>query len=377
MPDNTAPARRPDLADLAHEEQDAGATGAHTTDSTSQSSITGRPPVSWSAARAYVLVLTLFALAGGPHLVGAVAAVVQQSGAQVPVEVLRVEEMGRLIGLAGAAVWLPGLILTRPRPHGMERLLRQLTVLVGALAVIVADEAGEFTADRTSTQIAGHLAELVVWVWLCVEVTARCGITLQRLNLARPVRLFRKRTKAKRAQKAQGELVFYAHSAAICASVFLMGILARLPGPVLKGDQATAAGVPDLGPHLAHALWSATVEEVLATAVVVAVLTAARRPLWEVLLVTALMRALPHLYLGLWPALAVLPLGITAGWLYHRYRQVIPLILAHATYNVVNILFGMPPLLGVSVIMLAGVGWSWLETRTVPPRSRSRPTFRG
>ncbi|WP_405958518.1 CPBP family intramembrane glutamic endopeptidase [Streptomyces phaeochromogenes] len=372
MPDNTAPARQPDLADLAHEEQDAGATGAHTTDSTSQSPITGRPPVSWSAARAYVLVLTLFALAGGPHLAGAVAAVVQQSGAEVPIEVLRVEEIGRLVGLAGAALWLLGLILTRPRPQGTGRPWGQVMELAYVLAVIVADEAGEFTAHG-STQIAGHLAELVVWVWLCVEVTARCGITLQRLNLARPDRLVRKRTKAERAQKAQGELVFYAHAAAICASVFLMGVLARLPGPVLKGDQATAAGVPDLGPHLAHALWSATVEEVLATAVAVAVLTAARRPLWEVLLVTASMRALPHLYLGLWPALSVLPLGITAGWLYHRYRRVIPLVLAHATYNVVNILFGMPPLLGVCVIMLAGVGWSWLETRTVPPRSRSRP----
>ncbi|MFD3314741.1 CPBP family intramembrane glutamic endopeptidase [Streptomyces sp. NPDC058656] len=366
MPDNATPVRRPGLDDLPREEQDSSSTGA------SQTSVPGRLPVSWSAARAYVLVLTLFALAGGPHLVGAVAAVVQQSGAEVPVEVLRVEEIGRLVGLAGAGIWLLGLILTRTRPQGTGRPWGQVMELAYVLAVIVADEAGEFTADRTSTQIAGHLAELVVWVWLCVEVTARCGITLQRLNLARPVRLFRKRTKAERAQKAQGELVFYAHAAAICAAMFLMGVLARLPGPVLKGDQATAAGVPDLGPHLAHALWSATVEEVLATAVVVAVLTAARRPLWEVLLVTALMRALPHLYLGLWPALAVLPLGITAGWLYHRYRRVIPLILAHATYNVVNILFGMPPLLGVFVIMLAGVGWSWLETRTTPVAKRTR-----
>ncbi|MEU0649194.1 CPBP family intramembrane glutamic endopeptidase [Streptomyces umbrinus] len=370
MPDNAASARRPDLANLPHEEQDLGTTGAT---GASQPSVTGRLPVSWTTARAYALALTLFALAGGPHLAGALVAFLQLSGAEVPGAGPRLEEIGRLVGLAGAAAWLLGLILTRPRPHGTGWPLRKVTVLVGSLAVIMADEAGEFTADRASTQIAGHLTELVVWLWLCVEVTARCGITLQRLDLARPVRLFRKRTKAERAQRALGDLVFFAHAAAICAAVFLMGVLARLPGPLLKGDQATAAGVPDLGPHLAHALWSATVEEVLATAVVVAVLTAARRPLWEILLITALMRALPHLYLGLWPTVAVLPLGITAGWLYHRYRRVIPLVLAHATYNVVNILFGMPPLLGVCVIMLAGAGWSWLETRTVPPRSRSRP----
>ncbi|MFF3710248.1 CPBP family intramembrane glutamic endopeptidase [Streptomyces phaeochromogenes] len=366
MPDNAAPARQPDLANLPHEEQDLGATGA------SQPSVTGRLPASWTTARAYALALTLFALAGGPHLAGALVAFLQLSGAEVPGAAPRFEEIGRLVGLAGAAAWLLGLILTRPRPQGTGWPLRKVTVLVGSLAVIVADEAGEFTADRASTQIAGHLTELVVWLWLCVEVTARCGITLQRLNLARPVRLFRKRTKAERAQRVLGDLVFFAQAAAICAAVFLMGVLSRLPGPVLKGDQATAAGVPDLGPHLAHALWSATVEEVLATAVIVAVLTAARRPLWEVLLVTALMRALPHLYLGLWPTVAVLPLGITAGWLYHRYRRVIPLVLAHATYNVVNILFGMPPLLGVCVIMLAGVGWSWLETRTTPVAKRTR-----
>ncbi|MEV1083506.1 CPBP family intramembrane glutamic endopeptidase [Streptomyces sp. NPDC050211] len=369
MPDQAAPARRPDPADLSHDEQDAGASGAHTTDSHSQFSAPGRSPASWSAARAYTLVLTLFALAGGPHLAGAAVAVVQQSGGDLPVAALRIEEIGRMAGLAGAAVWLLGLILTRPRPHGPEWPWRQVSALVGALAVIVADEAGEFTAHRASTQIAGHLTELVVWVWLCVELAARCGVTLQRLDLARPV--FRKRTKIERAQKAQGELVFFAHAAAICAAVLLMGVLARLPGPVLKDDQATAAGVPDLGPHLAHALWSATVEEVLATAVVVAVLTAVRRPLWEVLVVTALMRALPHAYLGLWPALAVVPLGITAGWLYHRYRRVVPLVLAHATYNVVSILFGVP-LLGVCVVMLAGAGWCWLEARAAPARGRSR-----
>ncbi|MFE0357531.1 CPBP family intramembrane glutamic endopeptidase [Streptomyces nigra] len=158
-------------------------------------------------------------------------------------------------------------------------------------------------------------------------------------------------------------MVFYAYAAAVCAAVLLLGVLQQLPGPSMEGDQAAAAGVPDLGPHLVHGIWSACVEELLATAVVVAVLTAARRPLWECLVVAALMRTLPHAYLGLWPMLAMLPLGITAGWLYHRYRRVIPLVLAHAAYNTLNSVFGIP-LLPVLALSLAAALWAWRETRT-------------
>ncbi|MFI9755794.1 lysostaphin resistance A-like protein [Streptomyces collinus] len=329
------------------------------------------------------MVLTLLALAVGPHLAGAVVDVVRLSGGSVPDEARRIEDAGRLVGLAGAAVWLLWLILTEAGPAGRQFVFRrgraesagwpwrQVAAFVGALAVIAADENGEF-ASGVSTQIAGHLAELVIWVWLCALAAARCGVTLEHLRLASPKKLFGKRTQAESVGKAQRNLVFFGHAAAICAAVFLMGLVKVLPGPVLEGNQAAAAGVPDRGPLLAHAVWSATVEEVLVTAVVVAVLTAARRPLWEALTVAALMRALPHLYLGLWPALALVPLGVTAGWLYHRYRRVIPLVLAHATYNVVNILFTMPPLPLLCAVMLAGAGLSWLDAREAPALTEPR-----
>nr|WP_024126519.1 CPBP family intramembrane glutamic endopeptidase [Streptomyces sp. FR1]AHE39138.1 Putative CAAX amino terminal protease family protein [Streptomyces sp. FR1] len=280
----------------------------------------------------------------------------------VPVSALRVEEIGRLAGLAGAALWLLWLITTRPRPDGTETWWRRVVPLVGALTVIAADEAGEFTANNSSTQMAGHLAELVIWVWLCVEIAARWGLSFPFVILSRPTQLFRRRSKVERAARAKGEMVFFAYAAAVCAAVLLVDVLKRLPGPVLEGDQATAAGVPDLGPLLVHGIWSAFVEELLATAVVVAVLTAARRPLWEGLVVAALMRTLPHAYLGLWPMFAMLPLGIAAGWLYHRYRRVIPLILAHATFNTFNALFGVP-LLPVLALMLTAAIWAWWETR--------------
>ncbi|WP_405956863.1 CPBP family intramembrane glutamic endopeptidase [Streptomyces phaeochromogenes] len=329
---------------------------------------TDQPPASGSAARGYATVLALYALAGGPHMVSAVLAAVQLHGGTVPAGALRVEEVGRLIGLAVAAIWLLWLILTRPRPAGAQLPWPRVVVLVGALAVIAADEAGEFAADRSSTQVAGHLAELVIWVWLCIGAAARCGVTLQQLKPPALKRLFSKHTKAER---AKGELVFYTHAAVLCTAVWLMSVLKRLPGPDLEGDQATAAGVPDLGPHLAHGIWSATVEELLATALVVGVLTAVRRPLWESLAVAALMRALPHAYLGLLPMLATLLPGITAGWLYHRYRRVIPLVLAHAAYNTLNILFGVP-LLPMTVLLLLSAFWAWIATKTASPRAVSR-----
>ncbi|MGW0827103.1 hypothetical protein [Streptomyces sp. NPDC002845] len=55
--------------------------------------------------------------------------------------------------------------------------------------------------------------------------------------------------------------------------------------------------------------------------------------------------------------------SVTAGWLYHRYRRVIPLALAHASYNTLNSLFGVP-LLPVLALTLAAAVWAWRETRT-------------
>ncbi|NBM14923.1 hypothetical protein [Streptomyces sp. GC420] len=125
----------------------------------SQLLISGQRPSSWRAAHGYAAVLTLYAFAAGPHLAGAVLAAAELYDVDVPVAALRVEEIGRLAGLAGAAVWLWWLIITRPQPDKMEHWWRRAVPLVGALTVITADEAGEFTANGTSTQIAGHLSE--------------------------------------------------------------------------------------------------------------------------------------------------------------------------------------------------------------------------
>ncbi|MFD5317550.1 type II CAAX prenyl endopeptidase Rce1 family protein [Streptomyces sp. NPDC127098] len=80
--------------------------------------------------------------------------------------------------------------------------------------------------------------------------------------------------------------------------------------------------------------WTSVVEELLLCAVVVTLLAAARRPVWEWLLVAAVLRLMPHLYLGL-SALDTLLLGAGAAWLFYRYRDVLALIAGHFTYNTV------------------------------------------
>ncbi|WP_165956041.1 CPBP family intramembrane glutamic endopeptidase [Streptomyces hainanensis] len=94
------------------------------------------------------------------------------------------------------------------------------------------------------------------------------------------------------------------------------------------------SGPGNLFEEVARYAWTSVVEELLLTAVVVTLLVAARRPAWEWLLVAAVLRFLPHLYLGL-SGMDTLLLGAGAAWIFYRYRDVLPLIVAHFLYNTV------------------------------------------
>ncbi|MGP3950927.1 lysostaphin resistance A-like protein [Streptomyces sp. 7N604] len=234
--------------------------------------------------------------------------------------------------------------------------------------MIAVDEFGVLAADGRSTQMVGHLAELVVWVWLALEVAGRWGISAEHLGLVRG---------HGSRERAQAWMIGFAYAMCTIVGMAAWTVLALVPGPVLHGDQAAAAGVPTLGAALAHGFWSAVVEELLITAVVVGVLTAARRPLWECIAVSVLMRTLPHAYVGL-PMLAVLPLGVASAWLYHRYRRVTPLVLAHASYNTfVPAWSGVPLAVAVGTGLFATAAWMRAATapgRTTRPSRSARPT---
>lgn len=316
---------------------------------------------------AYVTVLALFALVGGGHLWGAVVAFVGLCGVPAPEWAGQAETITTQAGILGAGIWLLRLLMTRPCPAGPWPRVWPVAVTGATMLVITVDEAGLLTADGRSTQIVGHLAELVLWTWLAVEAAARRGLTRERLGLGST------RRRPKRSNAAEAWLVGFACASCVVLTALLWGILRLLPGPVLRGDQGAAAGVPELGPHLVHGFWSATVEELLITAVVVGVLAAARRPLWECIAVSVLMRTLPHAYLGL-TMLAQIPLGAASAWLYHRYQRVIPLILAHAGYNALATVLPLPLVPALFVTgLLTMAAWTWTQAAsgTRPPSGGS------
>ncbi|MFI1020015.1 CPBP family glutamic-type intramembrane protease [Streptomyces olivaceus] len=282
--------------------------------------------------RAYLTVLSLYGAVAGGHLMGAFLAFMELCGKSVPGWTRVVEGVCWLTGLACAALWLAWLIRTRPRR------MRRLVLLIGIGCVIAADEAGLLSPSRTSTQVAGRLCEIVLWVWLCIEITTRRGLTLQALSMPRPFRPLSKRCEAERRRCIEWNLVFYRHAAALVVGGILAFLTTLLPGPALHADQqGAAAGVPDFWPGLIQGIWSAAIEEVLVTAAVVTILKAARRPLWEIVAVVAAMRALPHAYLGLGPVLAGLLPAAAAAWLYHRHQHVVPLIAAHTAHNTITL----------------------------------------
>ncbi|MGW2105027.1 CPBP family glutamic-type intramembrane protease [Streptomyces sp. NPDC001948] len=131
------------------------------------------------------------------------------------------------------------------------------------------------------------------------------------------------------------------------------------------------AGGPDRQGGLP--LWEHQREELLVTAAAVTVLAAARRPVWECVAASVLMRVLPHAYVG-WPMAAGIPLGAAAVILFLRYRRAAPPVIAHVAYNVITTLVpGVP--LGPALLLnllLAGITGIWMSTGDRHRRAKLR-----
>ncbi|MFJ4570620.1 CPBP family intramembrane glutamic endopeptidase [Streptomyces sp. NPDC088846] len=208
----------------------------------------------------------------------------------------------------------------RPRePFIPYLLVRQVTcmalVVVSLLGVVF-----------TPAQIIAHLAQLVLFSCLAIALCRHHGVM--------PPRTERPQVSISRAQPVVATAA-YALLLYWLANP-LYQILTQIGGPVQRTDLTTASAYSGLAGFITQIIWSGTIEELVVTAAVVALL-AVRRPLWECLLVSALMRAIPHLYFGL-PALAMVALGISCAALYYRYRRVLPLVITHIAYNLITLI---------------------------------------
>jgi membrane protease YdiL (CAAX protease family) len=286
--------------------------------------------------KAYPFVVGLYLAAGASHIWGAVIYFVRLSGVSLPHELDDAEPWIEATAVVATGLWLQ--YLSGFRPRNLAPIL--LTGLRG-LCVLFAVTAGSLNANAAGPlKAAGHTAQMVLLAWLALVLLARADIRPRDIGIGYRENL--------RDALALDMLLFFVMWGVCVLGVILNNQLELLPGPDLESrgtSQDKVVGVVDAWSNLAHSLlWSSVVEELVVTAAVVALLSWAKRPLWEILLIAALMRFVPHLYMGI-PAFAHLPLGIGFAWVVHRYGRVIPLVLAHAFFNLC-----FPPVLPAQVI---------------------------
>ncbi|MFC6883381.1 CPBP family intramembrane glutamic endopeptidase [Actinomadura yumaensis] len=271
-------------------------------------------------ARAYLLLAGLLLALTGPDLVLNPLVLVDIVGGPDLMDHVP-DWVGDAMIIAVAAGWLLALLprSDRPLPVRAALMIAAAALAVGAILTL-----GE---SSTFTERADPIGLAAVTVWLCWEVLHRHGITLTHLGVPGP-------SAVKAAHPAQGAAVF---STALAAQVITSMIMAWLgtkswlPHPTQS--QAEALGINDDTAFLIRASLAGVREELLWVAVAAVLLLTARRHVWTIYTAAVVLRIAPHLYLGFEGA-AVGVFAAVHAWLFLRTRRLLPLVLAHAVYNV-------------------------------------------
>ncbi|WP_147269069.1 CPBP family glutamic-type intramembrane protease [Sphaerisporangium album] len=117
----------------------------------------------------------------------------------------------------------------------------------------------------------------------------------------------------------------------------VMGVILSV-APLAGGrTQLEALGVTSVGVFVVRAVHAGIVEEA-AGALLVRGLAGRGVPVWGIYLVGAGLRCVYHLYLG-WGALSVAIMTAGMIFLYRRYGRVVPLMVAHAGFDLGQVLF--------------------------------------
>ncbi|WP_405969108.1 hypothetical protein OG496_00855 [Streptomyces sp. NBC_00988] len=134
----------------------------------------------------------------------------------------------------------------------------------------------------------------------------------------------------------------------------------------MKSGQMSAFGIDNLGTLTISAVSTVAFEDVVLVAAATALLTAVRRPAWQIYTLVCVPEVPLHAYLGL-PAIGMLLLAAGRVWLYRQYGRLLPVMAAHFTFDLVGgclmLIHGLPfyyrPLLAPPL----GVAVSWTGAR--------------
>ncbi|WP_405824373.1 hypothetical protein OG705_29570 [Streptomyces sp. NBC_00838] len=235
------------------------------------------------------------------------------------------------------AVWLFRLVGDRVRGATSRTQGRwhPVAALVTGVVVIL-----------TGVRVAGLsplLEEMITagaLVWLTLEVCLRHGVTPARLGIWP---LWPPKDRRAENDNAASALLATVGVCYISAEI-LVGLLSTIMGPegfglpLLEVSQRTAAGLSTPLDVIVRTLTSVVTEDLVVVAATTALMTAARRPTWQIYTVIGAIEVLLHAYMGA-PAVAYLVYALVRCALYRTYGLVVPLMAGHLIYNLGDLTF--------------------------------------
>ncbi|MFF0628053.1 hypothetical protein [Streptomyces sp. NPDC004296] len=291
-------------------------------------------------------------------------------GSPAPPRLIHAVEVGQISAATALFAWLALRVIHRTtldRVSPRRRLLeRGAAVTIGALAIYTAMPAA-------GLQLVGVAVFGVAVTWLALEVCRAHGLPLDRPTAP-----------ADRTEKlwSVAPLAFGACLAGGTATALLLTALGGAGVPVMEGQQLAATGITNALDMVLNVTWAAGIEDVVMVAAVTTLLTAARRPAWQIYTTVCVLEVGVHAYIGI-PAIGMLLYAAGRVWIYRRYHRLLPMVAGHIAYDLIAALNQtLPPNyrdVMFTLALAAGLLYDWWEKRTKvaqsppPARSGQRP----
>ncbi|PNE43478.1 hypothetical protein AOB60_00740 [Streptomyces noursei] len=285
-------------------------------------------------------------------------------GLHAPPRLIHAVEYGQISAATVLFAWLALRVINRTtldRVSPRRRLLEPgAAVTIGALAIYTAMPAAGL--QRVGVAVFG-----IAVAWLALEVCRAHGLPLDRPTAPA------ERTKT---SWSIAPLAFGACLAGGTATAQLLTALGGAGVPVMEGQQLAATGITTALDLVLNVVWAAGIEDVVMVAAVTTLLTAARRPAWQIYTTVCVLEVGVHAYAGI-PAIGMLLYAAGRVWLYHRYHRLLPMVAGHIAYDLFAALNQtLPPNyrnVMLTLVLAAGLLYDWWAKRTKAPGSPPAP----
>ncbi|WP_067481839.1 CPBP family intramembrane glutamic endopeptidase [Actinomadura hibisca] len=269
------------------------------------------------------------------------------------------------VTLLGTAAWTAGLLARRRMPHRRAAWIAVLTLAAAGCALPI--YASLTHTDHIARPVAA-VAVTIASTWLCWIVVTATGRPLPGLLPARLTpgsRTWPTPHATPQRTALTVVMVVWISLAAGWASATLSSVLNL---PTFAGSQADALGITTHTEYLVRLVRAGLLEELPMVAVVVVLMTAARRSAWQIIALSVALRLAPHMYFGA-DVITLVPWAVVQAWLYWRTGLLWPIIIGHLIYNVLTLVeFGVLSGRLVGAFLCIGVTAAMMRPDLIPVR---------